>query len=79
MLKKKASLTLRLTGCPNNSVLYFSSYASDRKNLLKKYQSIANLQMTAITNFQIFSETIFRVIKFYGNACNAYREGRNEF
>ena len=33
--------------------------------------------MTAITKIQIFSETIFLVKTFYGNACNAYREGRN--
>ena len=31
--------------------------------------------MTMITKIQIFSETI--VISSYGNACNAYREGRN--
>ena len=54
----------------------FSGYANDRRNL-KKYESIANLQMTAITKIQIFSETIFLVITFYGNACDAYMEGRN--
>ena len=36
-----------------------------------------SLQITAITKIQIFSETIFLVITSYGNACNAYREGRN--
>ena len=45
--------------------------------IYKKYESLANLQMTAITKIQIFSETIFLVITFYGNASNAYREGRN--
>ena len=77
MLNKKANLTLRLTGRPDILVLYFSGYASDRKNLQKKYESLANLQMTAITKTQIFSKTIFLVITSYGNAGNAYREGRN--
>ena len=45
--------------------------------IFKKYESIADLQMSVITKIQIFSETIFLVIAFYGNACNAYREGRN--
>ena len=44
---------------------------------MSKYDSLANLQMTAITKIQIFSETIFLVITSYGNAGNAYREGRN--
>ena len=38
---------------------------------------IANLQMAAITKLKIFSESIFIVITSYGNACNAFREGKN--
>ena len=75
MLNKKANLTLRLTG-----VRIFWSYTFPAMlvivKIYKKYESLANLQMTAITKIQIFSETIFLVITSYGNAGNAYRDER---
>ena len=76
MLNKKANLTLRLTGVPIIWSYTFPAMLMIVK-IFKKYESVANLQMTVITKIQIFSETIFLVISPYGNACNAYREGRN--
>ena len=72
--KEKANLTLRLTGVPIIWSYTFPAMLMILK-IFKKYESIANIQMTAITKIQIFSETIFLVITFYGNVCNAYREG----